>query len=294
MKNLKYYMPILITLAISTLLIVSFRMYETSIKEGMTDTEGNTINLETPIASNGYIDQMVDDSAMIQNDAQNILDMTDIDQVLNSSQLANLQNAVTNQQNIQSGLANIKNDYNTVLDGLQNEVDALVSIRTNSIQEKRQEFESLKTDRQNKKRIAMNNKYYEKRYMALSSIMIRVSIIIIVFTGLIWLNNRGYLGETAPVIIFPVLVAFSMFYILSLYVDMQQRSSTDFDKYNFVFNPNEPPTTGSESFTTFENSAEAFGDIKVIDGEFNRVKKYNKEYGKEDGKFATIKPFVKT
>ena len=64
-----------------------------------------------------------------------------------------------------------------------------------------------------------------------------------------------------------------------LYVDVQSRNSSDYDKIDFVFNPDKP----NDNFTTIEE----------VSNEFNRIKKYNKEYSDEDGKFSKIEPYVK-
>lgn len=283
MKNGKFYTPILITLSLALMLIIVFYMNDDQkLKEGLTAVDGTNIYLETPIETNGYIDQMKQDSQVIETDATTILNTAGVDTVLSGTEITNLQNAVANQQNIQGSLDTLKVDYKTAVDGLSDEVNALVSLRTNAIQEKERELETLENDRQNKRKIVKNNKYFEKRYMAMSNLFIRLAIIIILFTLLIWINNRGYLGETAPSIIFPVFIAFSIFYIIYLYVDIQSRNASDYDKIDFVFNPNDA-NPGEESFTT----------VNEVSGEFNRVDKYNKEYEKEDGKYSLIQPFIR-
>ena len=45
----------------------------------------------------------------------------------------------SNQQNIQSGLSTIKTDYETAIDGLQDEVNAVVSIRSDTLDQKQNE-----------------------------------------------------------------------------------------------------------------------------------------------------------
>tara|TARA_E500000331_G_C17212048_1_gene694187 strand:+ start:639 stop:1505 length:867 start_codon:yes stop_codon:yes gene_type:complete len=282
MKNEKFYKPLIITLGIAVSLIVVFYVNEEkqiSTKEGLTGVDGSTIYLETPIEPNGYIDQMVDDSSNIELDAQNLLNT--YSGSLSSTDTTNLTNIIQNQQNIQSGLSTVKTDYTTVLSSLENETNALVSLRTDAIEEKQDQYDTLVNERQNKRRLVKNNKYYENRYIALSNVMFRLSLIILVFTGLIWLNNRGYLGEGFAPILFPVLIALSLFYILKLYVDIQSRNSSDFDKYNFEFNAENP--NENENFTT----------INETSGEFNRVKKYNKEFDDEEGKYSKIEPFVR-
>jgi hypothetical protein len=281
MKNDRFYRPLLITLGTAVALIAVFYFNEEiqiPIEEGLTGLDGSTVYLETPIEPNGYIDQMTDDSVNIQSDAENLL--STYSATLSTTDQTNLTNIVQNQQNIQSGLSSVKTDYQTVLTGLQSEVSSLVTLRTDAIEEKEDQYNSLVNERQNKRRLVKNNKYYEERYMALSSIMIRVALIILLFTGLIWLNNRGYLGETLPSILFPVLIAFSIFYILKLYVDIQSRNATDFDKYDFQFNPETPD---GDNFTT----------IKEVSGDFNRVKKYNKEFDDEEGKYSKIETYVR-
>jgi len=286
MKGEKYYKPILITLglAITVITIFYFNDYKSpftikreKLQEGLTGVDGNTIYLESPIENNGYIDQMIDDSEDIETNAQTLLN--NYASSLGSSDTQNLTNIVSNQQNIQSSLNTVKSDYQTAVDGLQDEVNAVVSIRSDTLNQKQNEYDSLVNERQNKRRLVKNNKYYEERYSALSSILLRLCLIIIVFTGLIWLNNRGYLGTTAPSIIFPVLIAFSIFYIMYLYVDVQSRNSSDYSKIDFVFNPEKP----NDNFTTIEE----------VSNEFNRIKKYNKEYSDENGKFSKIEPYVK-
>jgi len=222
---------------------------------------------------------MIDDSENIETNAQTLLN--NYASSLGSSDTQNLSNIVSNQQNIQSGLSTIKSDYETAIDGLQDEVNAVVSIRSDTLDQKQNEHDSLVNERQNKRRLVKNNKYYEERYAALSSILLRLSIIIVIFTGLIWLNNRSYLGTTAPSIIFPVLIAFSIFYIMYLYVDVQSRNSSDYDKIDFVFNADDP------------NDPDNFTTIEKVSNEFNRIKKYNKEYSDENGKFSKIEPYVK-
>jgi hypothetical protein len=282
MKNEKFYKPLIITLGIALSLIVVFYVNEEkqiSTKEGLTGVDGSTIYLETPIEPNGYIDQMVDDSSNIELDAQNLLNT--YSGSLSSTDTTNLTNIIQNQQNIKTGLSTVKTDYTTVLSSLENETNALVSLRTDAIEEKRDQYDTLVNERQNKRRLVKNNKYYENRYIALSNVMFRSTLIILVFIGLIWLNNRGYLGEGFAPILFPVLIALSLFYILKLYVDIQSRNSNDFDKYNFEFNAENP--NENENFTT----------INETSGEFNRVKKYNKEFDDEEGKYSKIEPFVR-
>jgi hypothetical protein len=281
MKKERFYKPLLITLGAAVALIVVFYLNEDKkipVEEGLTSLDGSTIYLETPIDENGYIDQMTDDSATIESDAQNLLNT--YSSTLSSTDQTNLTNIVQNQQNIQTGLSSVKTDYQTVLTELQSEVSSLVTLRTDAIEEKEEQYNTLVNERQNKRRLVKNNKYYEERYMALSSVMIRLSLIILVFTCLIWLSNRGYLGETLPSILIPVLIAFSIFYILKLYVDIQSRNATDFNKYNFEFNPE---SSDGDNFTT----------IKEISSEFNRVKKYNKEYDDEEGKYSKIDTYVR-
>ena len=147
------------------------------------------------------------------------------------------------------------------------------------MKKKKDQYNTLVNERQNKRRIVKNNKYYENRYSALSSILFRLTLIILLFTGLIWLNNRGYLGESIPSILFPVLLAVSLFYILKLYVDVQSRNATDYDKYDFYFNPNDPKSEG-------------FSVLRDISGEFNRIKKFNKDYDNKNGKYSKIAPYV--
>ena len=282
MKNERFYKPLIITLGVTVSLIVVFYVNDETVKiaqEGMSGVDGSTVYLETPIEPNGYIDQMVDDSTNIETDAQNLLNT--YSGSLSSTDTSNLTNIIQNQQTIQTGLSSVKTDYETVLSGLQGEVNALVSLRTDAIEEKQDQYDTLVNERQNKRRLVKNNKYYENRYMALSSVMFRLSLIILVFTGLMWLNNRGYLGEGIAPILFPVLIALSLFYILKLYVDIQSRSSTDFDKYNFPLNVEKP--SENENFTT----------INETSGEFNRIKKYNKEFDDEEGKYSKIEPFVR-
>ena len=281
MKNEKFYKPLLITLGAAVALIAVFYFNEDKkipVKEGLTGLDGSTVYLETPIEQNGYIDQMTDDSVNIESDAQNLL--STYSGSLSSTDQSNLTNIVQNQQNIQAGLSSVKTDYQTVLTGLQSEVSSLVTLRTDAIEEKEDQYNTLVNERQNKRRLVKNNKYYEERYMALSSLMIRVALIIMVFTGLIWVTNRGYLGETVPSILMPVLIAFSLFYVLKLYVDIQSRNATDFDKYDFQFNPERPD---GDNFTT----------IKEVSSEFNRVKKYNKDYDDEEGKYSKIETYVR-
>lgn len=281
MKNEKFYKPLLITLGTAVALIVVFYINENKkipVKEGLTGVDGSTVYLETPVETNGYIDQMTDDSANIESDAQNLLNT--YSGSLSSTDQTNLTNIVQNQQNIQSGLSSVKTDYQTVLSGLQNEVSALVTLRTDAIEEKEDQYDTLVNERQNKRRLVKNNKYYENRYMALSAVMVRLSLIVLLFTGLIWLSNRGYLGESAPPILFPVLIALSLFYILKLYVDIQSRNATDFDKYDFQFNSENPD---GDNFTT----------IKEVSSDFNRVKKFNKEYDDEEGKYSKIDTYVR-
>jgi hypothetical protein len=282
MKNEKFYKPLIITLGVALSLIVVFYINEETVKitkEGMTGVDGSTVYLETPIEPNGYIDQMVDDSSDIETNAQNILNT--YSGSLSSTDTSNLTNIIQNQQTIQTGLSSVKTDYETVLSGLQGEVNALVSLRTDAIEEKQDQYDTLVNDRQNKRRLVKNNKYYENRYMALSSVMVRITLIILVFTCLMWLNNRGYLGDGIASILFPVLIALSLFYILKLYVDIQSRNSSDFDKYDFQFNAEKP--SENENFTT----------INETSGEFNRVTKYNKEFDDEEGKHSKIEPFVR-
>lgn len=288
MKGEKFYKPILITLGLAITIIAifyfndyksAFTIKQEKLKEGLTGIDGNTIYLESPVENNGYIDQMIDDSEDIETNAQTLLN--NYGSSLGSTDTQNLTNIVSNQQNIQSGLTTVKSDYQTAIDGLQSEVDTVLSVRSDTLNEKEDEHNSLVNERQNKRRLVKNNKYYEERYSALSGILLRLCIIIAIFTGLIWLNNRSYLGTTAPSIIFPVLIAFSIFYILYLYVDVQSRNSSDYAKIDFVFNPDDP--NNSDNFTTIEE----------VSNEFNRIKKYNKEYSDEDGKFSKIEPYVK-
>jgi hypothetical protein len=281
MKNEKFYKPLLITLGTAVALITVFYFNEDNkikVKEGLTAVDGSTVYLETPIEQNGYIDQMVDDSTNIESNAQNLLNT--YSSSLSNTDQTNLTNIVQNQQNIQSGLSSIKTDYQTVLTGLQSEVNSLVTLRTDAIEEKEDQYNSLVNERQNKRRLVKNNKYYENKYMALSALMLRVSLIILLFSGLIWLSNRGYLGESAPAILFPLLFALSLFYLLTLYVDIQSRNATDFDKYNFQFNPERPD---GDNFTT----------IKEVSSDFNRVKKFNKEYDDDEGKYSKIDAYVR-
>jgi hypothetical protein len=281
MKNEKFYKPLLITLGTAVALIVVFYFNEDNkiqVKEGLTGVDGSTVYLETPVETNGYIDQMTDDSSNIESDAQNLLNT--YSGSLSSTDQTNLTNIVQNQQNIQSGLSSVKTDYQTVLSGLQNEVSALVTLRTDAIEEKEDQYDTLVNERQNKRRLVKNNKYYENRYMALSAVMVRLSLIVLLFTGLIWLSNRGYLGESAPPILFPVLISLSLFYILKLYVDIQSRNATDFDKYDFQFNSE---NSNGDNFTT----------IKEVSSDFNRVKKFNKEYDDEEGKYSKLDTYVR-
>ena len=81
----------------------------------------------------------------------------------------------------------------TVVDGLEDEVEAVRELRDSTLLDVTNEYNSLVDERQNKTRLVKNNKYYEKRYAALSRIMIRLTIIIAIFTLLIWANNRGLL-----------------------------------------------------------------------------------------------------
>ena len=278
MKNEKFYRPFLITLGTAVALIIVFYIYDeknTSIQEGLTAVDGSNIYLESPIETNGYIDQMNDDSSTIETNAQTLL--TSYSGSLSSTDQSNLTNIVQNQKNIQSGLSSVKTDYQTVLTGLQGEVNALVSLRTDAIEEKEDEYKTLVNEKQNKRRLVKNNKYYENRYMALSNIMYKVILILVGFTVLTWISNRGYLGESIPSIIIPILIALSLFYILKLYIDIQSRNSSDFDKYDFQSTPT------VDNFTT----------INEISSDFNRIKKYNKEFDDEEGKYSKIDPYVR-
>ena len=138
MKNEKFYKPLLYTLGVTVTIVIVLYYNDNRKhinKEGLTDMGGNTIYLETPIEPNGYIDQMVDDSKDVEASAQNLL--TTHSSTLSSTEQTNLSNIVTNQQNIQTGLTTIKTDYNTVLTSLQNEVNSLVTIRTDALEEKK-------------------------------------------------------------------------------------------------------------------------------------------------------------
>ena len=154
MKNEKFYKPLIITLGIALSLIVVFYVNEEkqiSTKEGLTGVDGSTIYLETPIEPNGYIDQMVDDSSNIELDAQNLLNT--YSGSLSSTDTTNLTNIIQNQQNIKTGLSTVKTDYTTVLSSLENETNALVSLRTDAIEEKRDQYDTLVNERQNKRRL---------------------------------------------------------------------------------------------------------------------------------------------
>ena len=229
------YRPLFITLGTALVLIVVFYCNDEknkSTQEGMTAVDGSNIYLETPIETDGYIDQMIDDSSNVETNAQTLLNT--YSGSLSSTDQTNLTNIIQNQQNVQTGLSSVKTDYQTVLTQLQGEVNALVSLRTDAIEEKEDEYKTLVNEKQNKRRLVKNNKYYENRFMALSGVMFKITLILVGFTGLIFINNRGYLGESAPSIIFPVLIALSLFYIFKLYIDIQSRSSSDFDKYDFI------------------------------------------------------------
>ena len=289
LKNLKYYKPILITLGLSVTLILIFYMNDDeriNKKEGLTAVDGSTISVETPIEDGGHIDQMLDESETIKTYAQGILDIPGIETALAEEYRNDLSDIVEQQETTQASLTTLKSDYETVVDGLEDEVEAVRELRDSTLLDVTNEYNSLVDERQNKTRLVKNNKYYEKRYAALSRIMIRLTIIIAIFTLLIWANNRGYLGESIPAILFPVLIAFSIFYILYLYVDIQARNNSDYDKIDFNFNPNSPDNPVGDN-------TDSFATIKESSKEFNRIKTFNKEFQKESGKYSVIQPFIR-
>ena len=289
-KNLNYYKPVLITLGLSVNLILLFYMNDDeriSKKEGLTSVDGSTITVETPIEDGGHIDQMIDDSQTIQTYAQGILDIPGIETALAEEYRTELSGIVDEQETTQANLTTLKADYETAIVGLEDEVEAVRDLRDATLVDVNNEYNTLVDERQNKTRLVKNNKYYEKRYAALSGIMLRITIIISIFTLLIWANNKGYLGESIPAILFPVLIAFALFYILYLYVDVQARNSSDYDKIDFNFNPDSPDNPVGDN-------TDSFATIKEASKEFNRVKTFNKELEKESGKYSVIQPFMRT
>ena len=103
------------------------------------------------------------------------------------------------------------------------------------------------------------NTYFGKQYEAQKELMQIIVLTSVPLLVLAILSNAGTIGSTVAGILGTFVIAIGLFFVVRKIIDISSRSNTNFDEYDWQFNPNSMPETMPEYTSTDKEGDDTFG-----------------------------------
>jgi hypothetical protein len=103
------------------------------------------------------------------------------------------------------------------------------------------------------------NTYFGKQYEAQKELMQIIVLTSVPLLILAILSNAGTIGSTIAGILGTFVIGIGLFFIIRKVMDISSRSNTNFDEYDWQFNPNSMPISATEYTPTEQQGEDTYG-----------------------------------
>lgn len=122
----------------------------------------------------------------------------------------------------------------------------IVEAAEQQLNESKIKLKLLNDEKLNKLRLVQINTYYQKRYGALSEFIGNIVFFIIIFILISWVISKGWIPSAVGSVIVIIYLALGIVYFILYYLDIANRSKTNFDQYEWTFDKNTETKTDED------------------------------------------------
>jgi hypothetical protein len=159
--------------------------------------------------------------------------------------------------NLYDNLKNTYSFYQKNVSSSRNTLDeqsSAVGIVEQELNESKKKFQLLQDEKYNKLRLVEINTYYGKTYNAHAAIMKIIVVVCIPVLILAILANNELIPRIWYGLLSSIIIIIGIVTIGYMLLNLYNRSNTNFDEYEWAFNPNDVATDSSTSSTTSTSS----------------------------------------
>ena len=183
-----------------------------------------------------------------KNSGTNVLTPDEKNQIINKiNEISQMRmNLYSNLQNSYSFYQqNVSSSRNTL-----EEQSAAVGIVEQELNEAKRKLQLLQDEKYNKLRLVEINTYYGKTYNAHAAIMKIIVAVCIPVLILAVLSNKGIIPRMLYGLLSSIIIIIGIIVIGYMLLNIYNRSNTNFDEYEWAFNPDDVGTSSSTSSTS--------------------------------------------
>ena len=129
--------------------------------------------------------------------------------------------------------------------GTLQEQTVAIGIVENELNQAKKRLEIMENERNNKIRLVEINDYYGDKYAEHSQLMKIIIFTLVPVIILATLNNKGILPNTIYYILIAIISVIGAYFFWVRFASIIARDNMNYQEYNWSFNPNSAPTTGT-------------------------------------------------
>jgi len=160
-------------------------------------------------------------------------------------------NRLTNMRiNLYQTLSGVNNFYGKALQssvGALDQQSAAIGIIESELNNSKKRLHLLEAEKNNKIRLVQINDYYGDKYAEHSQLMKIIIFTLVPIIILAFLNSKGILPSFIYNILLAIIVFIGAYYMWTCYASIIMRDNMNYQEYDFYFDANAAPTTGSSS-----------------------------------------------
>jgi len=219
-------------------------------------TSLNTINSTSLSGTQDNNAQILNDIQSLQDIEQQLFNSLDENQNLTPSQQEQIIkkiNDISNMRiNLYQTLSSVNNYFSTTLSnsrGTLSEQTAAIGIVENELNNSKNKLRVLKEEKNNKIRLIEINNYFGEKYAEHSNLMKIIVWVLFPVLILAILNKKGFLPNTFYYILIVIIIIIGSIFFFRRLFSIWSRDTMNYQEYNWAFDPNNAPKTGSTTTT---------------------------------------------
>lgn len=217
-------------------------------------TSLNTINSTSLSGTQDNNAQILNDIQSLQDIEQQLFNSLDENPNLTPSQQEEIVkkiNDISNMRiNLYQTLSNVNNYFSTTLSnsrGTLSEQTAAIGIVENELNKSKNKLRVMKEEKNNKIRLIEINNYFGEKYAEHSNLMKIIVCVLFPVLILAILNKKGFLPNIIYYILIVIIIVIGSILFFRRLFSIWSRDSMNYQEYNWAFDPNNAPKSGSSS-----------------------------------------------
>lgn len=219
-------------------------------------TSLNTINSTSLSGTQDNNAQILNDIQSLQDIEQQLFNSLDENPNLTPSQQEQIIkkiNDISNMRiNLYQTLSNVNNYFSTTLSnsrGTLSEQTTAIGIVENELNKSKNKLRVLKEEKNNKIRLIEINNYFGEKYAEHSNLMKIIVWVLVPVLILAILNKKGFLPNIIYYILIVIIIVIGSIFFFRRLFSIWTRDTMNYQEYNWAFDPNNAPKSGSTSTT---------------------------------------------